>query len=203
MAIIPLRLTWMYQANEEILETAYEYFADEVVEADTAQLICDDLANWAWGKRTNFAAILATDCKIWGVSASSPNFLGAGPARRTRAMAVPGTATGSSATDQCTFRIFQHAHNGLSKPIRNSCEISGMPTSAIDCALITSAWVAIVNGQLDNIMPLTIGLSSALVTLAVRNELGGGDPVYYPCESRNCGDIVGSNITRRGNRPQG
>lgn len=202
MAIIPFQLTWMYQVNEEILETEYEYTADETIEADTSQTIVEDLADWAYGKRSDFAAILPTDCKVWGVSAKSPNWFGAGPARCDRHTNLSGTYAGVSLTDQITYRIYQHSHNSLSKPIRNSCEMSGVPVSAIDCNLLVEAFVNAVNAKLPDFMPLSIALSSATVTLAVRNKIGAAEPVWYPAESVNVTDMVGSNITRRGNRSQ-
>jgi len=202
MAIIPFELTWMYQANEEILETRFEFIADETIEADTSQLICEDLADWAYLQRGSLAAILPTDCIVWGVSARSPNWFGAGPARCDRHCKVAGTYSGVSLTDQITYRIYQTAHNSLAKPIKNSCEMSGLPVSAVDCNLISQDFIDAVTDEIPTLMPLTLALSAANLTLAVRNKIGAADPVWYPAESVYVADMVGSNITRRGNRSQ-
>jgi len=192
----------MYQANEEILETRYDYIADEVVEADKSQDVSRDLCAYMYGKRTNFASILPTDCKIFNVSVRSRLWQDVGPARCDQHMSILGTYAGVSLTDQITYRIYQHARNVLDLPINNSCEMSGLPVSAINCNLIEEAFIDVVNGSLDDWMPLTIALSAADVFLAVRHKPGATPVDWFEAESRNVANMVGSNLTRRGNRAQ-
>lgn len=202
MATIPFTVSWMYQVNEEILETRYDYIADEVVEADLSQAVCRDLAAYMYGKRNEFASILPTDCRVWGVSVRSPLWLNVGPARDDRQMSVPGSYAGLSLTDQITYRIYQYSHDVLNSPIRNSNEMSGVPVSAINCNLLEEAFIDVVNGTLDDWQPMAISLSAANVTLAVRHKPAGTPVDWFTCESRSCANMVGSNLTRRGNRAQ-
>lgn len=202
MAIIPFTVAWMYQNREEILETRYDYYADEEIEADLSQSIARDLVNFMYGKRNNFRSILCENQKVWGVSVRSPLLAGVGPARSDVAMSLAGTYEDESLTDQITYRIYQRSHNVLNSPIQNSNEMSGLPAGAINCNLIDEQFIDVVNTSLEDWQPLTIALSSATVTLAVRHKPAATPVDWFDAEVVECANMVGSNLTRRGNRAQ-
>lgn len=199
---LPLELTWLYQANEEILETSYWYYRDVDIEANTAQLLCVDLASWALGKAGNFANIFPTNCKLWGVSARSPIFFNAGPARYDIPLSNLGQVDDYAATDQVTMRVDLIGQNADEEPIKNGLILSGVPLESINCNLISSTQQTLVNNELANFMPFTIALSSGTVTLGIRHAPIGGAVTFYPCTSRSLNSMLGTDITRRGNRPQ-
>lgn len=203
MPTLPVKVTWLYKSQEEFLETSYWYRADDVIiEADLSQRLCVDLANFLVSKADNWENILADDAAIYAVTVSSPNIFDVGPARYGVPLKVPGIFGENALSDLITLRMYQLGLDSSNKPIKNGNILSGLPKSAVNCNLIDPDYRTAALAVMAQVMPLTISLSTAPVELAIRHEPAGESPVWFPAQSVDVSGIVGTDVTRRGNRSQ-
>lgn len=195
-----------YRAAEEVLTTSPLYVIDTGVEEDDDCVVgCREIADRL---RTTFLAAGANalaEFAYWmGVRVRTGVYLAKGPAFYSHVLNVDGADDfGPVVSDQITYRVNLRGRTELGDPVNNYLVMSGLPTSAIDCNTLQQAAFDELTDSWRNMLPLQFATTIGLAVLSVRANRGGGVFTLHPVETIAISGVVGSSITRRGNRSQG
>lgn len=199
MAEIPFKVKFIYQADEEIMQTVFYYLYDGPIDdVGKSQFLAQECATNFHARRAQLANILGNHCYVIACEVTSPVVEGIGPAYFADNFSIVGAIDGIPMTDQVVMLVNVTGQNELDAPVRNTKLISGLMKQNVDCNLLDPTFVDNANAALAVLLPATLNLSNGQLSHVVRNDRGGGVVTYHPVQSINVGGIVGSYGTRRG-----
>ncbi|HUW45534.1 MAG TPA: hypothetical protein VMW50_07030 [Dehalococcoidia bacterium] len=196
--------SFLYQGDEEILETSWWYYEDvDGGEVGAAQRVCNELASIFLLRIGDFANFLGSNGFVMAAQVRSAALNGVGPCFATQNFALGGSNPEPCATDQITMRINWLGTGIDMQPHKNGMIISGIPNDVFDCNTLDETFLtAGVEPALDLLFPETLTTTEGTMIRGVRYQESNLDYVFVPCTEVVVAGVVGSDGTRRGNRSQ-
>jgi hypothetical protein len=198
----PYKLTWHYQADEEILQTSIYYFNDATDDLDVTDIT--NLTGQTITKIFNELELLVgLKTQSWSVTCSTPAIGVVGPARWINAHGrVLDGDESPQYMDSIVANVTLRGENLAEETVVGGMRFSVVPVFMSDRNQLDAAWVASLENALEIIFPPTIGISTGTINRAIKSVRPPADPEYVFPVSLKVSNRVGTNLTRVGNRPQ-
>ena len=198
----PYKISWVYQADEEVLETSIWYldtFSDDLEPAD--------LTNVSSGVITRIAGTLyefvGGATMSHAVKVTTPALDGVGPARFINAHGVALAGDGEDITwDRLVVNVALSGENAAEEPVVGGMRLSCVPAGKANRNQFESNWADDFRVALDTVFPQVITDATNDWQRCVKSVRGDADPEYVYPVAMTVSNKVGVNLTRVGNRPQ-
>jgi hypothetical protein len=198
----PYKLTWHYQADEEILQSSIYYFNDATDDVDVT-----DLTNLTGQTITRIAAhldlVVPTKIHNWSVTCSTPAIESVGPARWINAVGkvMPGDEA-IQLMDSIVANVTLRGENAAEEAVVGGMRLSLVGNLFSDRNQLDANFVSDLEDALNIIYPATIGISTGTINRCIKSVRPPADPEYVFPVTLTVSNRVGTNLTRVGNRPQ-
>jgi len=198
----PFKITWVYQADEEVLQSSIWYLNTFSNDLDPS-----DLTNVSSSVITRLVASLdslaALNIMSHAVTVTTPAIDSVGPSRFINAHGVTMNGEGEVISwDRAVANVKLTGENDAEEPVVGGMRLSIIPKTYLNRNQLDSGWVDDLTTALNIIFPQVITDANDDWQRCIKSVRNGADPEYVYPAVLTVSSKVGVNLTRVGNRPQ-